>query len=123
MALPTQKITDIKTAILAEFDGETHIAFGTDNSPESSGDTALGVEVIRKAFDEASIKNIPAGTYDFSATIPLTEGNSSTYAEIGLFNDPSAGSMASRKLLTNTVAKTSSIELSVGLQIDVTITN
>lgn len=123
MALPTQKITEIMTAILAEFDSETHIGFGTDASAESSGDTALGAEVIRKAFDEAAIKSIAGGTYDFSATIPLTEGNGSTYAEVGLFDAASSGNMASRKLLTNTVAKTASIELSVGLQISVTITN
>lgn len=117
----TQTILDnVQTVSLAEVSDGSHIGFGTGVTSETPSQTTLVTEIIRKALDEAVIAG--AGTVDFSATLGLTEGNSNTYAEVGLFNAASSGTMYARKLLSTTVAKTSSIELSVGMRITVTVT-
>jgi len=123
MAITSTIISSIKTAALAEFDTMTHIGFGTDNTPASPSDTALGAEVARKAFDETPVKDELNGTYDFATTLGLSEGNGNTLEEIGLFDAASGGNMALRELLNNSVPKTSSIELSVGIQVQVEVTN
>jgi hypothetical protein len=122
MGVTQTKLDAIKAAALAEFDEETHIGFGTSNQVESPLDTDLIVPIIRKAFDVAAVKSVSAGTYDFSATLGLTEGNGSTYQETGVFDAASSGEMGTRKLMSVSVSKTSSIELSIGLRIEVTVT-
>ncbi len=112
-------LDSIKEAALAELADASHIGFGTGATAESPAQTTLIAEVIRKAFDEAVIEG--AGTLDFSATLGLTEGNGSTMAEAALFNAASSGTMYMRKLLTTTVAKTASIELSIGMRLTVAV--
>ena len=104
-------------------DDQTHIGVGTGTTTPDPTDTDLETPVLRKAFDETPVKNVSAGTYDFSTTIGLTEANSNTLAEAGLFDALSGGNMSDHKLLTNTVAKTSSIELSIGIRLTVEVTN
>lgn len=111
----------IRTAALAEFDSMTHIGFGTGTATPLSADTDLTTPIIRVAFDETAIKNIPSGTYDFSGILGLTEGNTNTMGEIGLFNAPSAGTMTIKKLLTTTVPKSATVELSLGLRVSIVI--
>ena len=123
MVVPTSILTNIKGASLGEFDTCSDIGFGDDNTTPLPTDTTLSNEIIRKSFDETPTKNISSGTYDFSATIGLTEGNSTTYEEVGLFNASSGGDMFIRKLLSSSVTKTSSIELSVGLRLNIEVTN
>ena len=109
----------IVVASLDILDAATHIGFGTGTTAEATSQTALTTEIIRKAFDETSIRDNGTGTYDFSATLGLTEGNSNTYAEAGLFNAPSSGTMYARKLLNSTIAKTSTMEVSIGMKITI----
>lgn len=116
-------LDNIKDSALDEFASSSHIGFGTDNTTPSESDTTLGAEVIRKAFDEAAIKNLGNGTYDFSATLGLTEGNGSTLQEVGLFDAAASGNMFIRNLLTQSVAKTTSIELSVSLRATISVVN
>ena len=123
MTITSPIITNIKTAALAEFDTASHIGFGTGTTPPSPLDTDLETPVTRKAFDETALKNIPAGTYDFSATLGLTEGNGNDIAETGLFDAVSGGNMFLRKLLNTIISKTSSVELSIGMRVTVEVTN
>jgi hypothetical protein len=117
----TQTILDsIEAAALAEFADSSHIGFGTGTTAEAPSQTTLTTEIIRNAFDEAVIEGV--GTLDYSATLGLTEGNSNTFAEVGLFNAASSGTMYARKLLTTTVAKTSTMELSVGIRVSISVT-
>ena len=123
MVVQEDIIEDIKTSALAAFDSTTHIGFGTGTTPPSPSDTDLTTPIIRKAFDETPIKNVVAGTYDFSANLGLTEGNGNTFGETGLFDAVSSGNMYIKKLLTNLVPKTSAVELSIGLRVNVEVTN
>lgn len=113
----------IRTAALEQFDTATYIGVGTDNTGESAAHTDLLAPVIRKAFDEAALKNVSLGTYDFSAIIGLTEANGTTLQETGLFVASSGGDMFLRKLLTSAIAKTSSKELSIGLKVTITVSD
>jgi len=123
MTITQTTITNIKTAALAEFDDVAYIGLGDDATTPSVLDTDLLGPVIRKALDETAVKDIPNGTYDFATTLGLTEGNGSTLEETGLFEQSTGGNMLDRSLLTASVDKTSSKELSVGLRITVTVTN
>jgi len=118
----TKTIKDlIKSAALAEFDSMTHIGFGTGTTTPSENDSDLTTPVIRVALDETPIKSESSGTYDFSALLGLTEGNGNTLAETGLFSAVSGGTMSLKDLLSVTVAKTASIELSIGLRVNVNV--
>lgn len=123
MTITTDTRDSIKESSLSVFDDVTHIAIGTGTTTPLPADTVLGSEVERNAFDEVKVKNSSSGTYDFTSTFGLTEANGSTLAETGLFTASSGGTMRLRKLLTNTIAKTSSVEVSVGLRVTVTVTN
>jgi len=123
MTVQQTTLDNIKTEALAEFDDLIEMAFGTGTGAEDPSDTALGNEIERNVFDETPLKSIAAGTYDFSGLLGLSEGNGNTIAEVGLFNSSSGVTMKSRKLLTNTVAKTSNKDLSVGIRITVEVIN
>ncbi|MBW6469605.1 MAG: hypothetical protein K0A90_00105 [Methanosarcinaceae archaeon] len=123
MVVTSAILTAIKMASLGEFDTGTHIGFGTGTTTPVISDTDLETSIIRKIFDEVAIKNIGSGTYDFSSTLGLTEGNGSTIAEVGLFDAVSAGNMFNRILLSTAVAKDVSKELSIGLRTTITVTN
>jgi hypothetical protein len=119
----TQTIMDnIKMVALDEFDNASYIGWGTSNQAESPADTDLIASVIRKAFDEVPIKNTSAGIYDFSATLGLTEANSNTLRETGLFDISSGGDMFIRKLLPVEIAKDSTKEVSVSMRVTITVT-
>lgn len=113
--------TAIKSAALAEFDSMTHMGFGTGTATPSGADTDLTTPIVRVAFDETPVKNVSAGTYDFSALLGLTEGNTNDLAEMGIFTSSSGGDMGVKKLLSTIVAKSASVELSVGLRVTVTV--
>ena len=112
---------NIKASALAEFDNMTHIGFGTGVTTPTELDTDLTTPVIRKTFDETAIKNISNGTYEFSTILGLTEGNGNTLAEVGLFDAETGGTMTIKELLSNTVEKTVSVELSVGMKVTVNV--
>ncbi len=87
--------------------GLTHIAIGTDATAAAAGDTALGTEVHRAAFTSTPVKN------NLELVLRLYVGtgtaNGNTITEAGLFNDPSAGTMLARAILSTPIVKTSSI--------------
>ena len=112
---------NIKASALAEFDNMSHIGFGTGVTTPTDLDTALTTPIIRKTFDETPIKNTGLGTYEFSTILGLTEANGNTLAETGLFDAETGGTMSLKKLLNNTVSKTESVELSIGLKVTVNV--
>ena len=123
MVVTTTTLTNIKTSSLAEFDDLTHMAFGSGTTTPVVGDTTLASELVRNLFDEAKIKSIGTGTYDFSGTLGLTEANGNTISNMGLFNASSGGDMKLVELLTIAVPKTVAIDLSVGVRITVEVIN
>jgi hypothetical protein len=117
----TTKKTAVKTAALGEFDDMTHIGFGTGTATPVETDTDLTTPILRVAFDETAVKNTGAGTYDFSGVLALTEGNGNDFAEVGTFDADAAGEMGMKLLLNSVVSKTVSLELSVGVRLNVNV--
>jgi hypothetical protein len=113
----------IQAQALASFDTAAYVGFGSDNTVESPAQTDLIVPVIRKAFDEVSLKNDSLGTYEFSAIAGLTEANGETLQEAGLFVEAADGAMFLRKLLTTGITKTASKEVSIGIKVTITVTD
>ena len=123
MVITTPTITEVKSKALEVFDPATRIGFGTGTATPLPSDTDLTTPIVRKTFDETAIKNEGAGTYDFSANIGLTEENGNDFSETGLFVDASGGDMFLKLLFDTIVPKTSSVELSIGLRLNVEVTN
>lgn len=86
--------------------GLTHIALGTDATTPAANDTALGTEVYR-AVITSTTKNSEELVVRLYVGTGAANGN--TLTEAGLFNDPSAGTMLARALLSTSIVKTSSI--------------
>jgi hypothetical protein len=87
----------------------THIAIGTDGTAALRTDTALGAEVIR---------SVPTAVIDYSAYevgfklfLSASQGNGSTFREIGLFDAPSGGNMFARSTSFAPIAKNSAITI------------
>jgi hypothetical protein len=86
--------------------GLSHFALGTGTAAVLAADTALDTEVFRDTF---------AGTTTASKTLTISyflnsgDANGNTLSEAGLFNDPTAGTMFARVLLSPAIVKTSSI--------------
>lgn len=72
----------------------THAAIGSGAIAPAEGNTALGAELARVAFDTAG-GVIASATVTYSATIPAGTGTG-TVAEAGLFNAVSGGTMFAR---------------------------
>ena len=124
MVVPSTQLSDIKSNALDAFDVFDWIAIGDDNTTPVVGDTALGNELLRKPLDVSAIKNLGAGTYRFQMRVALTELNSSTLKEIGIFDQATlGGSMGTHDLLTVEVAKTSDKEVIVIVQVTITASN
>jgi hypothetical protein len=116
-------IAGIKSSILNEFDTAAYMGFGTGTTPRSASDTTLEGEVQRNAFDETSVKNVTAGTYDFSGTLGLTEGNGNDIANVGVFDLATGGDLFASNLLGTSISKTDSLDISVGLRVTVEVIN
>jgi hypothetical protein len=86
--------------------GLSHFALGTGTAAVLAADTALDTEVFRDTF---------AGTTTASKTLTISyflnsgDANGNTLSEAGLFNDPTAGNMFARVLLSPPIVKTVSI--------------
>ena len=89
----------------------SHMAIGTGSTAAAATDTALVAEVDRNAF--ASETTASTGVITWKGFWNSSEANGNTIAEAGVFNDASAGTMSNRVVLSSTVAKTSSISLTV----------
>jgi len=78
-----------------------YIAIGTGTTAEAVTDTAMEVEVSRKAATVTSATtNVTNDTAHFEATFSSADGLTGSHAitEYGLFNDPTAGTMLSHKI-------------------------
>lgn len=115
-------MSNIKAAVLNEFDIVTHIAVGDGTNPESPADTTLGNEVRREPLMD-KVKDTLNGKYIFSMQLGLTEANGTTLSEIGIFDSASGGNMQARKLLPNTLLKTADKEVWIDLEVGVTVTS
>lgn len=122
MTIQTTTLTSIRTLSMAGLDDITHIGFSTDTSAENEGNTSLTSEIIRKAL-ESSNKDTGTGEYSFEGYLGLTEGNTNTLARSGLFTASTGGTMRSESLWTNTVSKSATVDLSVGIKVTFEVVN
>ena len=88
----------------------SHIGIGTGTTAADVTDTALVTEVDRNALTSDSAN---AGVITYKAFFSKSEANGSTIAEVGLFDAAASGNMLCRSILSSTVAKTSTISLSI----------
>lgn len=106
--------SDIQTFTLSK---STYIAVGTGTTTETSSDTTLETETLRKARQEYS-----TGTSDVvvSMFIGSTEANGDSLTEVGALDAASSGNLMMRKTFP-AISKTSSVDVWVDVeeQIDV----
>jgi len=69
-----------------------YIAIGSDNTAETSADTALGTELARHT---GTVSQIDGGIYQVTATFPSGTGTGNVY-EYGLLDSNTAGTLFSR---------------------------
>lgn len=103
--------------ILEFFDKTLYMAFGDDNSDFIASDTALGnelyrVKIINKTKDE--VNNL----YYLDGVVPLSQLNSNTIFEIGVFDESSGGNMFFRLILESGITKTDDDEFFFKLKIE-----
>jgi len=110
------------SAALDAFDGITHMAFGDDNTAIDQTQTALISELLRVSLKSKS-KDTVNNEHTFIGAVPITQLNSDSIYEIGLFNASSGGLMAARLVLDNAITKTSSEEIVFELKIQVNTEN
>lgn len=97
-----------------------YIAIGTGTTAESATDTAMEIEIARKA---ATVTNttttVTNDTAQFVATFSSSDGLSGTAAvtEYGLFNDATAGDM-----LSHAIKAAKNMDWDAGEQLEVTWT-
>lgn len=88
----------------------SHMAVSTAATAIADGDTTLASEVSRIALGSTSA----GGTaLTMRATWGAGDANGNTIASAGIFDDPTAGTMFSGFVLSSTIAKTSSISLTI----------
>jgi hypothetical protein len=122
MTVTTLSLTIGNTEALNTFDSVTHIGFGDNNTPTNNVDTALGNELLRVTATDIT-KDTVNNTYKFTGRIPITQFNSNTVYELGLFDDPVSGNMAGRIVLATGLTKTSDDELVFIIEIEVNTIN
>lgn len=69
-----------------------YVAIGSDNTSETSADTALGTELARHT---ATVSQVTDGIYRLTATFPSGTGTGNVY-EYGVFDSNTGGTMFSR---------------------------
>jgi len=87
-------------------DGLTHFAVGTDTGTVSSSQTSLGDEQFR---DTVTQRTSNAQQLIVSYYLASGSANGNTLSEAGLFNDPTAGTMFARVLLSPVIPKTAAV--------------
>ena len=106
---------DIQTFILTR---STYLAIGSGTTTPTTTDTTLDVEELRKARQEYT-----QGVSDVvvSLFVGSTEGNGTSYTEVGVFDAASSGNLMMRQTYPS-IAKTTAIDIWVDVeeQIDVT---
>lgn len=89
--------------------GVTHIAVGSDGTAALPTDTALGSEVLRST--PTSIIDYSTMSVGFKLFLSASVGNGTTFREIGLFDDPTAGNMMARSVSFTPIVKNSAITI------------
>ena len=118
MTLTNTALAAIRDAAATHLDTTyTHAAVGDDATAEDATDTTLGNEQLRKTFQETT--GPTAGVWTASMRIATTEDNGNNIKEVGIFDDPTTGTMLNRKL-TTVFAKTASDEVWIDVEFTVT---
>lgn len=124
MVVVTYTLNIADTAALNQFDDVAYMAFGSNNTTPIVGNTTLGTELLRvKILPENITKNTSENYYEFTAFIPITQLNSSTVREVGLFELSSGGTMAMRIISPVEITKTSSEEILYTIKIKINTKN
>lgn len=106
------------TEALDQFDNVSYMAFGDGNTTPAVGDITMENELLRVAIPSENItKDTGNNTYTYTGRIPITQLNSSTIREVGLFEQSSGGTMAVRILSPVEVTKTSDDEILYTLRV------
>lgn len=99
--IESQKVTNVVTtdgkaliALLVTGAGTTfsHMAIGTDGTPETAADSALGAEAGRVTLTSSAVSN---NVVTYIGDFPAGTGTG-TIAEAGIFNAASTGTMLNR---------------------------
>ena len=110
MVALTLTLTLGSTGALDVFDDVTYMGFGTGTTEPSISDTTLETETLRVLLDSFT-KDTVNNIYTFIGRIPITQLNSSTTTELGLFNAVTSGTMRCRILSPVAVTKTNDEEV------------
>jgi len=120
MVVTNIAITAIKTSVITDFTTNiSHTAVGDDATTPTESDTTLTNETyIDALFSESSLSD----RYIANMFLDITENNSNTILEYGLFTSASGGDMYIHSL-TNSITKTSDVEAFIESQINIKIGN
>jgi hypothetical protein len=88
----------------------SHIAIGSDTTAPATGQTALGLEVTRKAISSFDTTNLTANPPNWQAQVQFAtnEGNT-TLAEVCMINSSAGGTMLARATFVSFVKATSNV--------------
>jgi len=92
-------------------------AAGTGTNTPLPTDTALQTEKVRKTLTVITYPS--AGKVHCEFVVDWTEMNNETITEVGIFDDPQAGTLLLRKLLDPPINKTSDKKPTIILEITV----
>lgn len=104
------------------FDSVSYVGFGDDSTTPSTGDTTLVNEILRVG-NIVSTKDLGDDTYTIVARVPITQFNSNTVKELGLFEGSSGSTMGGRIVSPTEITKTSSDEIVFTIRVKVQTTN
>ena len=96
--------------------------FGTGTTTASSTQTALVSEQYRSLI-VSSVKTVASGIYDIELRLPITQMNTQTLTELGLFNASSGGTMYGRMVLNSSISKSSDDEYVFSVRIKILTSN
>lgn len=120
MVLTDDYISGVEDVVQQDVNNQfTHGAIGTDGSSESSSDTGLGNELLRKARQEIT-EGLTSTTV--SLFVASTEANGNDVQEVGFFDSSSGGEMQSRDVLSEPISKNDTKEFWFDVQVSWNVT-
>lgn len=120
MVLTTDTLNEAKSAVISVLNSQqTHIAISTDTSTPSESDSSLGgTELIEAVYSESN----SSSSITKSMFIDATEFNGNTISKAGLYDAISGGNLLSSSL-TNSINKTSSMEVYLEFVTNIDVVN
>ncbi len=118
-------LTDVGKNMIRDFlsgdsiDYPTHMALGDDSTTPTTGDTTLGNELLRVAFDSTS--KIASKKLQWEMILETGEGNgggTETYDEVGILNASSGGDLFDH-IVYDTLTKNDTIEIRFQIVLEV----